>query len=399
MLSNFDKYELDGQRLLRIVYLKQHTSALFEVVLAFTMFFWLISLALIGYSWWSSSRSKNPLFYAACLIVGASMAFASSIFFYLLPKSDAICELRKWLLAGGMTLLLGVMFARGWQLHALKSGPRIISTKKLLIIVSIIFGVQAILLICWTAIDTWESRTKFTNPIDLTARYECSSDHNIVWLLLELAFFLILLAWGIYVVYATWRNRAAVDSRWTLIAVYNSTCHLQSRPARPHSNCSADRDAARHPDHCRGRRLGRLGILRRGAGYELRRPVRCVLHLRQRRPAPHLGLRREDLHLWRLWRWRTRKGQLTSHDCRCDRQSVKGINQSTTAHYFCSHTIVRVVYNHTECCKNDTQACLYRKHCAPRFCASLSCTWLSAAAFARTSSAAKSADRQRRSCW
>ena len=226
VLSNFEKYELDGQKLLRIVYLKQHSSALFEVVLAFTMFFWLISLALIGYSWWSSSRSKNPLFYAACLIVGASMAFASAIFFYLLPDSTAICELRKWLLAGGMTLLLGVMFARGWQLHALKSGPRIISTKKLLVIVSIIFGVQAILLICWTAIDTWESRTKFTNPIDLTARYECSSDHNIVWLLLELAFFLVLLAWGIYVVYATWRNRAAVDSRWTLIAVYNSTCCL-----------------------------------------------------------------------------------------------------------------------------------------------------------------------------
>ena len=131
--------------------------------------------------------------------------------------------MRKWLLALGLTVLLGVMFARGWQLHALKSGPKVISTIKLLIIVGVITGLQIILLVCWTAIDLWKSKIEFSNPIDLEARYACSSKRPIVWLLLELAFFLVLLAWGIYVVYATWRNRSAVDSRWTLIAVYNST--------------------------------------------------------------------------------------------------------------------------------------------------------------------------------
>lgn len=126
----------------------------------------------------------------------------------------------------GLTILLGVMFARGWQLHALKSGPRVISTVKLLIIVAVIAGLQIIILVCWSAIDTWESRIQSSNEIDLTGRYECRSDHSLVWLLLELGFFLLLLGWGIYVVYATWSNRAAVDSRWTLIAVYNSAFQI-----------------------------------------------------------------------------------------------------------------------------------------------------------------------------
>ena len=216
----------DGEKLLNVAFLEQHSSALFEVLLAFSMLAWLLSIVLIAYSWWSSSRSKNPLFYAACLLFSVSFAFCSTIFFYLVPDSTAICELRKWLLAVGLTVLLGVMFARGWQLHALKSGPRVISTIKLLVIVCVIAGIQLILLICWSAIDTWESRVQFPNEIDLEGRYECHSKHSIVWLLLELGFFFVLLGWGIYVVYATWRNRSAVDSRWTLIAVYNSMFSL-----------------------------------------------------------------------------------------------------------------------------------------------------------------------------
>ena len=226
VLAQFDLLTADGQQVMKIRYASQHSSKLVEVLLAFTMFFWALSLIAIGYSWWSSSRAKNPLFYALCLALGVSLADCSAVFFYLVPKANAICELRKWMLASGLTLLLGVMFARGWQLHALKSGPRVISTVKLLIIVSIIFGLQLILLVIWTAVDAWQSRSKPLNDIDLIFEYECHSDKMIVWLLLELGFFLCLLAWGIYVVYATWRNRAAVDSRWTLIAVYNSTPRL-----------------------------------------------------------------------------------------------------------------------------------------------------------------------------
>lgn len=224
--EEFSKIEIDGEQLLKVTHLSQHTSPLFEVLLAFTMLLWLLSILAICYAWWSSSRAKNPLFYALCLLFGCSAAFASAIFFYLVPRSDAVCELRKWLICVGLTVLLGVMFARGWQLHALKSGPRVISTLNLLIIVSIISSIQVVILICWSVIDPWASADRFSNDIDLQARYICHSDHLIVWLLIELAFFLVLLAWGIYVVYATWRNRAAVDSRWILIAVYNSTCFL-----------------------------------------------------------------------------------------------------------------------------------------------------------------------------
>lgn len=220
--------------------IKQHRGAAFPVLLAFSMFFWLLSLVAIGASWWIGSRSKNPLFYACCLAAGTSLSFASLIFFYIVPDADWVCQLRQWFLCIGLSLLFGVMFARGWQLHELHtqkddapvSGKKaVVSTKALMIIMSILLGVQLIIMICWSAIDEFHSARVYPNSIDLDSRYICRSDKTILWLVLEVAYLVGLLAWGMYVVYRTWSSRAAVDSRWTLIAIYNST-----HPA--HSLCS-----------------------------------------------------------------------------------------------------------------------------------------------------------------
>jgi len=224
---------VDGSLVLQTEFLPQHQSAAFPVVLAISMVLWVLSLGAVAASWQFSSKGRTPLFYAICLAFGASSAFASVVVFYQIPEHTYICQLRQWLLCFGLTLLLGVMFARGWQLHSLHStkgtrvaagsDPRnIVSVVTLYLIVGGIFGVQLLLLILWTAIDPLKSTIVFSNTVDLNADYECASNHTLVWLLLELGFFLCLLGWGMYVVYRTWSSRASVDSRWTLIAVYNT---------------------------------------------------------------------------------------------------------------------------------------------------------------------------------
>ena len=236
VLNLFSQVECNGEKLLRSIEIKQHTGAGFPVLLAISMLFWALSLVVIGAAWYFGSRSKNPLFYAVCLAVGTSFAFCSLIFFYLVPSETWICQLRQWFLCVGLTLLFGVMFARGWQLHVLHTkrdstvvGKKdIVTTKSLVVIMSILLGVQLIILICWSAIDTLNADRVFPNSIDLETRYICRSNITVLWLVLEVVYFIGLLGWGMYVVYRTWKSRAAVDSRWTLIAVYNSTA-LSSR--------------------------------------------------------------------------------------------------------------------------------------------------------------------------
>ena len=231
VLDQLSDLRCGDEQLLRIVELEQHDSVAFPILLGLSMFLWVLGLFAVGSAWYIGSRSKNPLFYAICLACGTSMAFCSLIFFYFVPDQTWICQLRQWFLSLGLTLLFGVMFARGWQLHEFHvkresvspTKKTIVSTWALLGIIAVLAGVQITLNIIWSAVDTLKSRRRFPNTIDLESRYVCASDKTIVWLLLELAYFLGLLGWGMYVVYRTWQSRAAVDSRWTLIAVYNST--------------------------------------------------------------------------------------------------------------------------------------------------------------------------------
>lgn len=233
VLDKWFKLECNGELLLRTEYVHQHTSALVKVVLAFSMILWVIALVLVGSAWYFSSKGRSPLFYCLCLATGASCAFGSIVLFYKIPKHTYICQLRQWMVCVGLTLLLGVMFSRSWQLHSFyrkkdstTAKREVVASLELIGIVGVILVIQLVLLIIWTAVDRFSSYTHFLNSIDLTARYSCHSDHPLVWLLLELGFFLALLSWGIYVVYSTWSGKASIDSRWTLIAVYNSTCSM-----------------------------------------------------------------------------------------------------------------------------------------------------------------------------
>jgi len=74
----------------------------------------------------------------------------------------------------------------------------------------------------WSATDPYNSTQVVVDNIDLQAQWVCGSNLQALWGALLIIYFAALFGWGLYVVYDLWNiRRAASDTRWLLISIYN----------------------------------------------------------------------------------------------------------------------------------------------------------------------------------
>jgi hypothetical protein len=121
------------------------------------------------------------------------------------------------------------MFAKTWQIRKLynhvfqkqKLSVTVISFIEIISTIGLVFLVQLSILVIWTAVYPIRSTTIIVDPINLTEEYACHGDHVTEWVTTQAAFYLLLLMWGVYVIYSTWNAKKVLESRWLLIASYN----------------------------------------------------------------------------------------------------------------------------------------------------------------------------------
>ena len=66
---------------------------------------------------------------------------------------------------------------------------------------------QLVILVLWSAIDPYSSVVTVEDEIDLLAQHKCKSEATLVWLLLAIFPLLLMLGWGIFIVFDMWNMR------------------------------------------------------------------------------------------------------------------------------------------------------------------------------------------------
>lgn len=221
----------DSVSLLAIEIVDKHEQGYFEGLLIMSMILLTLSVAP---GIWLFIIKDNVLFvaklYSLVLLIGATITYISVVFFYLVPDEDWICQLRVWLTSLGFTLFLGALFTRTLQIHRIYRLHNIKSTQEmetrglleLGISTSVLVVLQIIILIVWTSTDALSASLTLRSDIDREYAWVCKSDNMWLWIGLEIAFFAVMLCYGLFVVYNTWEIKANFsEGKWILITIYN----------------------------------------------------------------------------------------------------------------------------------------------------------------------------------
>lgn len=225
-----------GTSILGDVALSQHGGAGFITLLVITeVIAAAMVIGVVIYLVRDWRRIPAPaMFFFGALLFGAVLNYISLGWFYLIPKEDYVCQLRKWFVALGFSCMFAAIFVRAFQIQnilLLSRSSKILASKKrqlksLLVLIgtyAVIVGIQIVLLIIWTSIDPWQPIHSNVDDLRGTYTYICSSKHNWIWFGLEIGFFASLLLFGLYVVYRSWdMKHLIIESKYLAVTVYNS---------------------------------------------------------------------------------------------------------------------------------------------------------------------------------
>jgi hypothetical protein len=217
--------------------LAQHTPLHgYKAVLGVTMVLGIAVLFLVGF-YLIRDRGSIPapaFFFFGALGVGTLLNCLGIIWFYLVPSSVWICQLRQWFIATGFSLMYAGIFVRAHQISTIhklsksfkikiKTGSQLRNLVVLISTFGAIFLAQLVILTLWSSIDTFKPSQSNIDSLRRTFTYVCASKNSWVWFGLEIAYFAILLSFGLFVVYRTWdMKHLVVESKWIAISIYNS---------------------------------------------------------------------------------------------------------------------------------------------------------------------------------
>ncbi|XP_049849891.1 uncharacterized protein LOC126320442 isoform X2 [Schistocerca gregaria] len=168
------------------------------------------------------------------LLLGATSNLVSLVFYYKIPTSMWICQARVWLSRLGLSFMFTAVFVRAFQIraiHAIGRKSRILTTKKskakgiinMALSFSGLIGLELLIMILWSAIDPFHPKMDKIEEVGRTFEYFCTSDYQLAWSLINLAYLCLLLSFGLYVVYNTWDMKYLVlESKWMAICIYNA---------------------------------------------------------------------------------------------------------------------------------------------------------------------------------
>jgi len=233
VFAHLDLVTCQGNQLigLTVVQDRQTGGYLGIFIVAMCFFAFTVIFAIPLFVMREKKQHKSGVYYASVILLGGVMSYVSIVFWWLLPDQDYVCQLRQWLTGLGLCIIFSGLFARLWQIqyiyyqvhHKKELSIRVLSTKVIFIASALIILLQIILLVIWSSVDTWKSRLAVSDSLRLEAKWECHSNDITVWLALEAAYFAVLLLYGLFVVYSTWKIRSSVtEARWVLIAIYNT---------------------------------------------------------------------------------------------------------------------------------------------------------------------------------
>eukprot|EP01102_Stenamoeba_stenopodia_P002994 TRINITY_DN1292_c0_g1_i1.p1 TRINITY_DN1292_c0_g1~~TRINITY_DN1292_c0_g1_i1.p1 ORF type:complete len:747 (-),score=124.36 TRINITY_DN1292_c0_g1_i1:183-2423(-) len=245
VISQLEKLECydTNYQLLQTQVIDDHDSIAFPILLGVNMALAGLFLLMGFYLTFSPGNANSeklseriiPVLYDTCFHLGALLSYLPVIFFYLVPDQDWVCQARMWLTGIGFTIFLGSMFTRTFQMHMLlmllkrntitknmsKSRIKFKALMQFIMCVSACILIQVILLIVWTSVDPLKAELSVINEIERTASWVCKGDNVWVWLGLEIGFFVCLIIYGIFVIYAIWRTDKVKNAKWMLMSIYN----------------------------------------------------------------------------------------------------------------------------------------------------------------------------------
>eukprot|EP01124_Arcella_intermedia_P019108 TRINITY_DN2624_c0_g1_i2.p1 TRINITY_DN2624_c0_g1~~TRINITY_DN2624_c0_g1_i2.p1 ORF type:complete len:622 (+),score=124.57 TRINITY_DN2624_c0_g1_i2:353-2218(+) len=165
--------------------------------------------------------------YYLILTLGNILSLITIILFSI-PSTSSLCILREWFLFTSETIFLGSVFCRNLQLKLIqnlvddgKFNSRIRNNQIFAFGMTIVLLLQFLILALWTGLDPMVVTVTLVDPWQRIAVKNCSCSNVFIWFGIELAFSLLLLCFGVFVVYSTWNIRKKVDdSRMIATSVY-----------------------------------------------------------------------------------------------------------------------------------------------------------------------------------
>jgi hypothetical protein len=242
VIDKLKQVTCNGQISLQFKKILNHTESapigLFVLSMILLVLCVLLSIFIAFISKTKTNVSRLSKFYTFVMLGGAFISYTSIIFWFLEP-SPAVCLLRVWFTAVGLTDTFMSLFMRTFVIFVayqkINSKNGIGQVKNSIFLnfwflvsgFSILFGVQLLILIIWSATDAYTSLIIQNVVGDLTETRICTSSNPFVWGSLEVAYFGILLLAGLLAVYASWSlKETSKESRGLLISIYNTVLLL-----------------------------------------------------------------------------------------------------------------------------------------------------------------------------
>ena len=229
VLNDLEKITCEGESVLAITVLDNHDSGFFPAILALSMasIIILIGSGIYYVATIPGVRKTSMIRFTICLLLGGFLCLIANIFFYLVPDETWICQLRLWITASGLTLMVTALAARNWNLLQIFLRRKDFFTyetseRDINILMVIIFTLQMGLLIAWTAADLYEASLRTEDDLNREFTWECTSDNETLWFALEIALFAVIILFMIVTVYFVWKFSAdIVGHKYTVMSIYN----------------------------------------------------------------------------------------------------------------------------------------------------------------------------------
>lgn len=200
---------------------------IFVLVALATLFSILMAALTFGYSKYKAILASSPLF-LYLMLVGSVMIYAG-IITWPLHTSSALCMIHWWLLGIGFILMFGALLVKTWRISRIFNDADLtivkISNKELLLVVGVAVGIEAALLVIWTAAGRSVAVRKSVDANRPRLDYMTCTTSTIGFVILIIAavYKALIIAAGVWLSFRTWKVKYSIynESRWVAFSMYN----------------------------------------------------------------------------------------------------------------------------------------------------------------------------------
>ena len=216
------------ERVFNSKYMHTTLEAVLAIIVGVFMFISVLLLVLLVYfRTHQHVLAASPVFLAAILV--GSLLMYSVYFSWTLIATTVTCHLRIWLLGLGFVLMFGALFSKTWRVMRIFTVAHVrvfkITNLQLFVVLSILVGIEIVLLTLWSALARTHQFLKITDPIRPSKnQLVCTSGKlDSIFLALLVAYKLAMVFYGIYMSIRVWKipRKEFNESRPIAFSMYN----------------------------------------------------------------------------------------------------------------------------------------------------------------------------------